>query len=211
MSHTAETVTNPTDVVDVGDRIVRREDGGLVTGKAQYTDDYSAPGMLYAAILRSQYAYAKISSVDTSLAEAHEDVVAVYTAQDVEASGVLGEVLSPVGLLIPGPDSPVSIRTELFKPFRPMLAKDIVRYTGEGIAVVVATDRYSAYDALDLIDVKYESLKGVTGISASTDANAPQLHEGAPGNISYDWENGNKKSGRFFGMKGKKNIGGLKK
>ncbi|HIJ12495.1 MAG TPA: xanthine dehydrogenase family protein molybdopterin-binding subunit [Halobacteriales archaeon] len=193
MSHTAETVTNPTDVVDVGDRIVRREDGGLVTGKAQYTDDYSAPGMLYAAILRSQYAYAKISSVDTSLAEAHEDVVAVYTAQDVEASGVLGEVLSPVGLLNPGPDSPVSIRTELFKPFRPMLAKDIVRYTGEGIAVVVATDRYSAYDALDLIDVKYESLKGVTGISASTDTNAPQLHEGAPGNISYDWENGNKK------------------
>ena len=137
MSHPVETVTNPTDVVDVGDRIVRREDGSLVTGKAQYTDDYSAPGMLYAAILRSQYAYANISSIDTSLAEEHEDVVAVYTAEDVEASGVLGEVLSPVGLLNPGPDSPVTIKQELYKPFRPMLAKDVVRYTGEAIAVVV--------------------------------------------------------------------------
>ena len=57
MSHPVETVTNPTDVVDVGDRIVRREDGSLVTGKAQYTDDYSAPGMLYAAILRSCLLY----------------------------------------------------------------------------------------------------------------------------------------------------------
>ena len=191
MSNVTKAVTNPLETVDVGDRIARREDGGLVTGKARYTDDFSAPGMLYAAILRSQFGHAKILSIDTSEAKSHENVVAVYTATDVENSGVLGEVLSPVGLLNPGPDSPISILKELFKPFRPMLAKDIVRYTGEGVAVVIAKDRYSAYDALDLIQVKYESLPATTGVSNSIAENAPQLHEGAPGNISYDWANGN--------------------
>ncbi|GIV79773.1 xanthine dehydrogenase family protein molybdopterin-binding subunit [Litorilinea aerophila] len=164
----------------IGAAIRRREDPALITGKAKYTDDLQLPNMAYVAILRSPYSHARIRSIDTSAAKALDGVVAVFTGQDVADSGIPGTV--PVGWLLPN----------LKTPAHPILAKDTVRYVGDGVAVVVAEDRYTAYDALELIQVDYEPLPAVVNPKAATQEGAPQIHEEAPRNIAFDWEIGDK-------------------
>ena len=66
--------------------IRRREDPRLITGRAAYTDDIKLPGMAYAAILRSPYAHASISSIDTSAAASQPGVIAVFTGEDTEGA-----------------------------------------------------------------------------------------------------------------------------
>jgi len=75
-----------------GSAIRRREDPALITGRAKYTDDLKLPNMAYVAILRSPHAHARIKSIDTSKAKALDGVVAVFTAEDVEQSGVPGQI-----------------------------------------------------------------------------------------------------------------------
>ena len=129
-----------------GSGIRRREDPRLITGTARYTDDITLPGMVHAAILRSPHAHAKIRRIDTSAAAKAPGVLGVYTAADIE--GHLKPV--PCLWLVPGTDLKIG-------PYWP-LAKDVVRYVGDAVAVAVAETTYQAYDALALIDVEYESL-----------------------------------------------------
>ncbi len=164
----------------IGAAIRRREDPALITGKARYTDDLQLPNMAYVAILRSPYSHARIRGIDTSAAKALDGVVAVFTGQDVADSGIPGTV--PVGWLLPN----------LKTPAHPILARDTVRYVGDGVAVVVAEDRYTAYDALELIQVDYEPLPAVVNPKAATQEGAPQIHPEAPRNIAFDWEIGDK-------------------
>ena len=158
-----------------GPGIRRREDPRLITGGATYTDDVQLPGMAYAAILRSPHAHAKINSINTIAAKASPGVVAVFTGADTDG------VLSPIPCAWIPPDSDVKAVAH------PALAKDVVRYQGDAVAVIVAEDRYQAEDALELINVDYSPLPVVVSPEAAMQPGAPQLHEDAPNNQAFHW------------------------
>jgi carbon-monoxide dehydrogenase large subunit len=159
-----------------GSGIRRREDPRLITGRATYTDDVKLPGLLYAAVLRSNYAHATLTRVDVARARTAAGVVAVYTGADLE--GKVGTV--PCAWNVPNCDLKV--------PPHPLLAVDRVRYVGDGIALVVAESRAAARDALDLIDVEYEPLAAVVDPERATETGAPQLHAAVPNNIAFTWK-----------------------
>jgi carbon-monoxide dehydrogenase large subunit len=158
-----------------GSGIKRREDPRLITGTARYTDDITLPGLLHAAILRSPHAHARITKIDTSQAKAAPGVVAVFTGADTESA------LKPIPCLwlVPGSDLKTS-------PFAP-LAKDVVRYVGDAVAVVVAESPYQAYDALDLLAVDYDPMPAVIDPQKATEEGAPTLHSEAPDNVAFHW------------------------
>ena len=164
-----------------GSGIRRREDPRLITGSATYTHDITLPGMVHAAMLRSSHAHARINRIDTEKAKAAPGVVAVYTGADTEGA------LQPTPCAWLLPDSELRIA-----PY-PCIAKDVVRYTGDIVAVAVAETPYQAHDALDLIEVDYEPLPVVTDPEKAAAANAPQLHakdangEDIPGNQAFHW------------------------
>ena len=158
-----------------GSGIRRREDPRLLTGTARYTADFTLPGMLHAAVLRSPHGHARIRGVDTSRARGAAGVVAVFTAADTEA----GLKCIPCAWLLPNAGLNIA-------PYR-ALAPDVVRYVGDAVAVVVAESDYQAYDALELIDVDYEPLPAVVDPNQAAADGAPQLHAEAPGNLAFHW------------------------
>ena len=158
-----------------GSGIRRREDPRLITGQATYTDDIKLPHMVYAAILRSPHAHANISSIDVSAARSMPGVVAAYTGADTD--GVLNPI--PCAWLVPDSD----MKAVAY----PAMAKDVVRYAGDAVAVVVAESRAQAEDALEAIDVSYQVLPNVINPEAATQQGAPRLHEDAPGNQAFHW------------------------
>src|SRR6476469_660421 len=157
-------------------RRTRKEDARFLRGRGLYIDDVKLPGMLYGAILRSPLAHARIVSIDTSAAEAHPKVKAVITGKTLESLNLAW---------IP------SLSHDVIA----VLATDKVRYQGQEVAFVVAEDRYSARDALELIDVEYESLPPVVDSRRALDADAPVIRddiEGKTDNHISDWEAGDK-------------------
>ncbi|SFS87982.1 xanthine dehydrogenase family protein molybdopterin-binding subunit [Halostagnicola kamekurae] len=163
------------DAADIlGSAIERREDPALLTGDAEYTDDIQLPQMAHMVVKRSQHAHAAINDVDTAAAEEMDEVVAVFTAEDIDVPGNL-----PVGWLL----------DTLEQVDHPILARDRVRYQGDAIAVVVAEERYAAHDAVDAIDVDYERREAVTSPRAALNG-AADLHDDAPGNTAFEWEIG---------------------
>jgi aerobic carbon-monoxide dehydrogenase large subunit len=157
-------------------RMLRKEDARFLRGQGRYLDDIQMPGMLYGAILRSPYAHPRIMSIDTSAAEAHPKVQAVIT----------GAVLDTLGL---------AWMPTLSGDTQAVLATDKVRFQGQEVAFVVAEDRYSARDALELIDVQYEPLEPVMDARRSLDEGAPIIRddkEGKADNHIFDWESGDK-------------------
>ncbi|OAG89460.1 carbon monoxide dehydrogenase, partial [Ferroacidibacillus organovorans] len=161
-----------------GTKVKRREDPRLITGKGTYSDDVALPGMLYAMILRSPYAHANIRSIDVERARNASGVVAVYTGKDI--LGKVGAI--PTAWLPPNSDIKTTVH--------PALAHDVVRYVGDGVALVVAESRYAARDALDLIKVEYEPLGVVVDQRAAMQEGAPLVHEDAPNNIAFHWKAG---------------------
>ena len=159
-----------------GASVKRREDPRLITGHGAYTDDVKLPGMTYMAILRSPYGHARIKSINVVPARQIPGVVAVYTGADLQ--GKLNPI--PCAWLIPDSD--------LKTPPYLALATDTVRFTGDGVAAVVATSPYIARDALDAIEVDYEPLPVVTTQEQAAAPGAPQLHESAPGNQAFNWK-----------------------
>jgi aerobic carbon-monoxide dehydrogenase large subunit len=163
----------------VGQAIKRREDPKLITGAGNFLDDIKLPGMTHAAVLRSPYAHARITSIDTSRAKSLPGVVAVFTGEDMldinpmpcawQAGKVQNNVNTPRALAV-----------------------GEVHFAGDPVALVVAEDRYVARDALDLIDVEYEPLPVVVDAKKATEPGAPQLHENAPNNVVMEWECGDK-------------------
>ena len=155
----------------VGARVLRKEDPNLITGNGQYVDDLQPVGCTSMVFVRSTEAHAKIRSIDTAEALALPGVLAVWTSANIAQLANC-----PGGL--PGLD-------------QPLLAKDVVRFVGEGVAVVVATDRYIAADAAELIVVDYEPLPAVASLSAAMAPGAVVLHEALGGNTVHfqDFEN----------------------
>ena len=158
-----------------GSAIRRREDPRLLTGTGTFTDDIRLPGMVHAAMLRSPHAHAKIRGIDTARAKAAPGVLAVYTAADTD--GALKPM--PCAWLLPNADLKIAEY--------PVMAKDTVHYVGDIVAVVVAQTAYQAYDAMDLIDVKYEPLKAVVDPQGALASGAPELHASVPGNQAFHW------------------------
>src|SRR4051812_724544 len=156
----------------VGERIKRREDPRLVAGTSIYVDDMKLYGMLYCGIVRSVYGHAKIKSIDTEAARQFPGVVAVVTGEDLKASGV--------GTL------PVAHRfgEGLKVPPRYPIAVDEVHFVGEAVAAIVATDRYIARDAVDLVEVEYEPLPAVVDLDAAY-AGGPLVHEEFGTNVAF--------------------------
>ncbi|HKC66029.1 MAG TPA: xanthine dehydrogenase family protein molybdopterin-binding subunit, partial [Pyrinomonadaceae bacterium] len=154
----------------VGQRVKRTEDPRLIKGLGHYVDDIRLPDTLHVAFLRSMYAHARITNVDVSEALNTPGVVAVYTGQD------LGEKIGPVPCAGALPDLKV--------PDHRPLASDKVYFVGHPIAAVVATDRYAARDAIDLIMVDYEELPVVVDPEEAAKGGAV-VHEKFGDNIAY--------------------------
>jgi len=142
----------------VGHNVPRVDGIEKVTGKAKFLGDLAIPGMLYGKILRSTYPHARILAIDTSRAESLPGVAAVFTAAD------LGD------------------RVPIYNG-RPVIAANKVRYVGEPVAAVAATDLAMAEEAASLIDVQYVELPPVIGIDAARTNGAPLIHEGHSGNL----------------------------
>jgi carbon-monoxide dehydrogenase large subunit len=155
-------------------RRLRKEDPRFVRGKGTYVDDIVLPGMLHGAVLRSPYAHARVRSIDTSAAESHPKVKAVITGQMLESLKLAW---------IP------SLSHDVIA----VLATDKVRFHGQEVAFIVAEDRYSARDALELIDVDYEPLPAVVDAKRALDADAPVIRDDLDGktdNHIFDWDIG---------------------
>jgi aerobic carbon-monoxide dehydrogenase large subunit len=161
----------------IGSRIKRREDPRLITGRATYVDDLRLPGMVYASVLRSIYAHAKLGSIDATKARELPGVVGVFTAADL--AGQLG----PVPCAVEGPGMNI--------PRHPVLAEDKVRYVGEPVAVAVATSRYVARDAAEAIEVDYDPLEAAVDVEKAAEAGAPILFEEFGTNVAFRVETPN--------------------
>ena len=128
----------------IGASIKRREDPRLITGQATYVDDIKLNGMLHMTVLRSPYGHARITRIETEVARKLPGVVAVYTAEDLK--GKVGNI--PIGVPLPP-------HIEKGMGRRGPLAEGKARYYGDPVAVVIAHDSYTAYDALELINIDY--------------------------------------------------------
>jgi carbon-monoxide dehydrogenase large subunit len=156
----------------VGASVRRREDRRFLMGRALYVGDVRLPGMLQAAMLRSTHAHARITAIDTAGARALPGVHAVLTAKDLE-----GAVAPFSGHLWKVPPTVQEAAKPMVRPDRrEVLAAQVVRFVGEGVAIAAAEDRYVAEDALDLIRVTYEPLHPVLDPDAARRQGAPVLH-----------------------------------
>jgi carbon-monoxide dehydrogenase large subunit len=148
----------------IGASPLRKEDRRLLAGAGRFLDDLVRPGLLHLGVVRSPYAHARVSGVDTRGALGKPGVVAAWTAADVPevARGIVG----------PQKGRPYALT---------VLARDVVRYAGEPVAVVIADDPYRLADALEAVTVEYEPLEVLATPEAAAESRTP-LHEGWPDN-----------------------------
>ncbi len=150
----------------LGTPVKRREDPRLITGQATYVDDMKMLNMLHMSVLRSPYGHARINSIDTEAARNHPGVIAVYTAEDLK--GKVGNI--PVA-------APLPPYIDKGMGRRGPLAEGKVRFYGDPVAIVIADDKYTARDAVDLIDVDYEPLPAAIDLEKAMQPDAPILYE----------------------------------
>src|SRR5579859_5127506 len=161
----------------VGRAMRRKEDPRMITGRARYIDDISVPGMLYATVVRSPEAHATITSIDTSEAKAHPDVVGVFTAEDLKQ-----EFASPMAMAWAPPG--VEIKTPEHWP----LKSGEVKHVGDPVAVVVGSDRYSIVDAAERVVVEYEQRPVVTDPERALEDGSPLVWEQFGTNKTHEWK-----------------------
>jgi carbon-monoxide dehydrogenase large subunit len=160
----------------VGARIKRREDPRLITGYASYTDDMQFVNMSYAHFLRSDYAHARIKSIDVSEAKKSPGVFLVLTGEDLKGKAA---------------DIPtVPFGANCIVPAHPAINSDRVRFVGEIVAAVVADSRASARDAAEKIRIEYDELPVVVDIEQAAKGQPAQLHDNVPNNIGATLEFG---------------------
>jgi carbon-monoxide dehydrogenase large subunit len=154
----------------VGKRVKRTEDPRLIKGLAHYVDDIRLPDTLHVSFVRSVYAHARIIGIDVTEAKQAPGVVAVYTGKDIAEK--IGPV--PCASALPG----------LKVPDYRVLAQDKVFFVGQPIVAVVATDRYAARDAVELVAVDYDDLHAVTDVEAAATSETI-IHESFSDNVAY--------------------------
>jgi aerobic carbon-monoxide dehydrogenase large subunit len=169
-----QTPSTPPEIGGIGHSVRRHEDARLIEGQGRFLDDVTLPGMLHMAVVRAPMAHARINGIDTTAASAIDGVVAVVT----------GELMAQHGL---------AWMPTLSGDTQAVLATDKVRYQGQEVAAVIATDRYIAEDAVELVDVDYEILPPVTTPQQALADGAPLIRdekEGQSDNVAYEWESG---------------------
>ena len=155
----------------LGERIKRKEDPRLIQGRGHYVDDIKLGGMLHMAFARSPYGHARITSIHTEAARNAPGVVAVLASGDLK--GKLGQVPCAAGM------------KGLKVPHHPCLAEERVRYVGEPVVAVVATDRYLATDAAAQVEIEYEMLPAVTSMDKAIESGSTLVHESFGDNIAF--------------------------
>lgn len=153
----------------VGSRVKRSEDPRLLTGNGSYVDDKQIPGLLHIALRRSDTPHARILHIDTDQAKGLPGVIAVYTAEDLDA------VVKPIHAI----SKMANYHSTAILP----LAKGKVRFVGEAVVAVVAVNRYVAEDAIELIQIDYEPLDNIVNPYAAAESNSALLHEEIGTNI----------------------------
>ena len=164
----------------IGAPVRRKEDARFITGQGRYTDDFSQPGQVYAAFLRSPYARARIDSVDASEALAMEGVLAVLTGQDMAADG-LGDL--PCGWTVKQKDG-----SDMVTAPHPPLAHSVVNYAGEPFGLVIASSAAIAGRAAEQVVTEFTELDAV--VEPAMAMKSEDIHAGVVGNLCYDWELG---------------------
>ncbi len=155
--------------------MLRREDPALLTGEAKYTNDLHLPGALHLALARSPYAHARILSVDLSAALAAPGVVAAYSGTDL-----MDLWASPMPCAWP-------VTADMKNPAHYPVAVGKAAYVGDAVAVVLATSETAARDAIELIDVQYESLPAVVDLEDAL-SDRVVIHDELGTNKSYQWD-----------------------
>ncbi|MCU0887667.1 MAG: xanthine dehydrogenase family protein molybdopterin-binding subunit [Rubritepida sp.] len=164
---------------------VRRvEDPRLLLGHGRYTDDIALEGEAAGVVLRSPHAHAEIKAIDASAAKAMPGVLAVITGADLVAMGI-GEV--PCAIPLKNKDG-----TDRANTPRLPLATDRVRHVGDPVAFVVAETLQQARDAAEAVMVDYAELPSATDLATAHEPGQPQIWAGAPNNVCFDWEAGDK-------------------
>ncbi len=169
-----DTTTTPPEIGGIGHSVKRVEDARLIEGQGNFLDDIALPGMLHMALVRSPVAHARINGIDTEAATAVDGVLAVVT----------GDLMDQHGL---------AWMPTLSGDTQAVLATDKVRYQGQEVAAVIATDPYAAADGAELVDVDYEMLDAITTPQQSLAEGAELIRdekEGQTDNLAYTWETG---------------------
>ena len=159
----------------VGQSMRRREDAALLAGRGTWTDGIALPGTLHLAVLRSDVAHARITSIDTTAARGAPGVVDVFTGEDLAGEFAIG---LPCGW---------PVTEDIRIPDHPPLARGEVNHVGEPVAVVVGTDAAAARDALEAIVVSYDALPAVVDVEAALAEGAPLVHADLGTNHCYTW------------------------
>ncbi|SME97376.1 carbon-monoxide dehydrogenase large subunit [Tistlia consotensis] len=170
----------------VGQGLRRLEDARFLTGHGRYTDDIALPGSLHLAVLRSPVAHAELGPIDVEEALGAPGVLAVYTGADLKADGI-GSI--PCLAMVPGKGGSKPVA-----PAYPALAQDKVRFVGQPVVCVVAETAAQARDALELVVVDFDPLPAVTEADRALAADAPLVHDAAPGNLCLDYEHGDREA-----------------
>src|SRR5499427_7464922 len=158
----------------IGAAVKRKEDPRLITGEGKYTGDVQLSGMTYMAVLRSPYAHAHIRRIDAARALQQPGVLAVLTGQEVAQ-----HCQRPFRL--------AGVREGMHTKSRWPMATAVAKYAGEPVAVVVATSRAHAQDALAMIEVAYEALPAVLDLEQALEAGAPLVHAELGTNLCVEY------------------------
>jgi carbon-monoxide dehydrogenase large subunit len=170
----ADALSSPDATRELGRGRRRKEDAKLVNGQTMWSDNIVLPGLLHMAVLRSPMAHARIVSVDVSAALAMPGVIAAYSGAD------LADVQGSLPCAWP-------VTADMVHPDHHPLAVDEVRYSGDGVAVVIARDRYAAADALEAIAVEYDQLPAIVDMEAAIADGSPLVHADKGTNTCFVW------------------------
>jgi carbon-monoxide dehydrogenase large subunit len=160
----------------IGARVPRLEDPRLLRGQGSFVDDLHLPGVLYASILRSSHAHARIRKIDLTAVRSAPSVVDAFCLGDIWQSPPAIPVLVGVPSLLPCSQFPFTC--------------EVARYVGEPVAIVVARDRAYAEEALELAQVDYEQLPPLVDAERAIAADSQLLHATAPRNVAARWTQG---------------------
>jgi aerobic carbon-monoxide dehydrogenase large subunit len=163
----------------IGQSVKRKEDVRLVTGHGRYTDDIKLPSEAHAVFVRSPHAHALIRSIDAGAALAASGVIGVLTAADIGETGTM-----PVRGVFKNRDG-----SDIRQSPKALLPTDKVRFPGEAVAMVVAETAAQAKDAAELVYADYEPLPA--SATLDTAGSGAPIWDGAPGNLAFDWAEGN--------------------
>ena len=166
----------------IGARVERKEDKKFLTGKGRYTADINLVRQTHAYFVRSAHARAKITKIDTSKASKAPGVVKILTGEDLAKDKIGGLIC---GWKIVSQDG-----KDMKCPPHPPLAKDVVNFVGDHVAVVIAETLEQAKNAAELVSVSYKILKAVVGTANAMNSEA--IHEGIDRNLCFDFLLGDK-------------------